>query len=307
MPLHQRLGKFHPGALDGRTFGVVPAVLGVLQIIATGHDIQFDMADQIVKGTERLAVRPVIIPGGGIKEAFPGGKGVIGHAGIGGKPLKLGAVQKQCVSGLGHRKDHQLSVHRSVIQKFRHIARQLVLAEIRIPVQQLFGSQFSYGAGVAGEQIGHFRCAGFSGHCLLQLRCDLGAAGHIGDGHDDALLLTHRGIEFLHQPVHRGVGLFAIDMPQGQRDRLLRVKRRLFSAAGQTAQSEQCSKQKCDRSFHGFVPPSLGCVALSPKTNENQGNFQIFMLPSLPFGGLGRGQNRGNPYNDSRKGTSRRV
>ena len=69
---------------------------------------------------------------------------------------------------------------------------------------------------------------------LLQIAADLGRAAHAGDLHLHAALLSHGAVEFLHQKVHGRACLLAVNVPEGQGDRLLFIQQRFFPAAGES-------------------------------------------------------------------------
>ena len=86
---------------------------------------------------------------------------------------------------------------------------------------------------MAGKEVGHLLHALAAALRILQIAADLGRAAHAGDLHLYAALLPHGAVELLHQQVHRRACLFTVDMPEGQRDRLLFVQQGLLSAAGE--------------------------------------------------------------------------
>lgn len=103
---------------------------------------------------------------------------------------------------------------------------------------------------VAGKEVGHLLHALAAALRLLQIAADLGRAAHAGDLHLHAALLSHGAVEFLHQKVHGRACLLAVNVPEGQGDRLLFIQQRFFPAAGES-KNKGAEQQKREKAlFH---------------------------------------------------------
>ena len=250
MPLRQGAGELHPALFEHGVVRVVPAVLGVEVLAAALQGAELHGAEGVVQGTEGLAGPVVELPGGIVK-ALPGGKLVIAYAGGLSEAVEAAAVAHEKLGGLGDGKEQQLPVlRRAVGQKAGHEVGQLLLREPVVPVHQVLLPQGRGVADVAGEEVRHLlQVAAVLG--LLQKAADLGGAGEVRHLHPDALLLPHGVVELLHQNVHGGAGLLAVDVPEVDRDRVVFVQQRLLSAAGE-GQEKGCQQQQGQHAlFHG--------------------------------------------------------
>ena len=103
---------------------------------------------------------------------------------------------------------------------------------------------------MAGKEVGHLLHVLAAALRILQVAADLGRAAHAGDLHLYAALLPHGAVELLHQQVHRRACLLAVNVPEGQGDRLLFIQQRFFPAAGES-KNKGAEQQKREKAlFH---------------------------------------------------------
>ena len=233
MALREGSGELHPALLKYGIVGIVPAIFRVEIPAAALESVELHGANGIVERTEGL-VRPVVEPARGIVEALPCGEVLIADAGGIGKAGKTAAVAHQKLRGLGDREHQQPAVLRHTVgEKTGNEVRELTRRELAVPVHEVVLTQLQRVDDVAGKEVGHLLHLLPAALCLLQIAADLGCAAGAGDLHLHAALLSHGAVELLHQKVHGRACLFTVDMPEGQRDRLLFVQQGLLSAAGE--------------------------------------------------------------------------
>ena len=249
MSLHQSAGKFQPALLEDGVVRVVPAVLGIEILRTLLHGPQLHSAERIVQSAEGLAAAVVIESAGGLIKALPCGKVAVLRAGGGGEAVKGGAVEHQHMGGFGHGEYQQLAVRRAVVQKAGNELLALILGKEVVPVHHILCPQRHRIPNVAGEHIRHLRKLGAARLRLQQKRTDLRGAAGSGDGHPHALFRAHRPVELVHKLVHGRAGLLAVDVPEGQRHRVILVQQR-FLAAGE-GEDHQRRQQRGKKSwFH---------------------------------------------------------
>ena len=265
MSLHQSAGKFQPALLEDGVVRVVPAVLGIEILRTLLHGPQLHSAERIVQSAEGLAAAVVIESAGGLIKALPCGKVAVLRAGGGGEAVKGGAVEHQHMGGFGHGEYQQLAVRRAVRQKAGNELLALILGKEVVPVQHVLCTQRQRIPNVTGEHIRHLRKLGAARLRLQQKRTDLRGAAGSGDGHPHALFRAHRPVELVHKLVHGRAGLLAVDVPEGQRHRVILVQQR-FLAAGE-GEDHQRRQQRGKKSwFH----------VLSLQTEQTFGELPYF-------------------------------
>ena len=233
MTLRKGSGELHPALLKYGVVGIVPAVFRVEIPAAVLHGAELHGTDGIIQRTEGLA-RPVIELAGGVVKALPCGEVIIADTGGIGKAGEAAAVAHQKLRGLGNGEHQQPTVlRRAIVQKAGDEVRELTRRELAVPVHEVVLTQLQRVGDVAGKEVGHLLYLLPAALRLLQVAADLGCAAGAGDLHLHAALLSHGAVELLHQKVHGRACLFAVDMPEGQRDRLLFVQQGLLSAAGE--------------------------------------------------------------------------
>ena len=250
MALREGSGELHPALLKYGIVGIVPAVFRVEIPTAALHGAELHGADGIIQRTEGLA-RPVIEPARGIVEALPCGEVLIADAGGGGKAVEAAAVAHQKLRGLGNGEDQQPAVlRRAVGEKAGDEVGEFVGGELLVPRHKIILAKLQRVDDVAGKEVGHLLHALAAALRLLQIAADLGRAAHAGDLHLHAALLSHGAVEFLHQKVHGRACLLAVNVPEGQGDRLLFIQQRFFPAAGES-KNKGAEQQKREKAlFH---------------------------------------------------------
>ena len=131
---------------------------------------------------------------------------------------------EQRPGGTGDGKHRKPPVNGTVLHKFRHIPGQLLFGEIVRKIHQVLRAQIQNGVRPGRKQVGHVRRAGRALPGCQKQVFQVRRGGHIGDIDNDALLLAHRGVEFLHQRVYGRIGLLPVNVPHRQRDGLLGVQ-----------------------------------------------------------------------------------
>ena len=233
MALREGSGELHPALLKYGIVGIVPAIFCVEIPAAALHGTELHGADGIIQRTEGLA-RPVIELAGGVVKALPCGEVIIADTGGIGKAGEAAAVAHQKLRGLGNGEDQQPAVLRHTVgEKAGDEVGELIGGELLVPVHEVVLTQLQRVDDVAGKEVGHLLHLLPAALRLLQIAADLGCAAGAGDLHLHAALLSHGAVELLHQKIHGRACLFAVDMPEGQRDRLFFIQQGLLSAAGE--------------------------------------------------------------------------
>ena len=284
VPLRQGAGELEEAAGKHRVGGVVPAGGGVEVAAVMGEGVQLHGAEGIVQRAEGLA-RPVVILGGGFIEALPRGEVIVGHAGGGGEAGEAAAVAHEDLGGLGDGKNEELAgVGGAVGKEAGDEGGEVALGEAGVPVQQIVLAQLLRVGDVAGEDVGHILHVGTVAEGVLQIGADAGRAGDLRDPDLHALFRAEGAVELLHQTVHGGVRLLAVDVPEGEGDRGVFAQEGLSAAAGEGEGQRKEQKQGKNTLSHG---DSSYIVRL-----EESGRFIVnrrkFFYPPLPFfGGSG--------------------
>ena len=105
---------------------------------------------------------------------------------------------------------------------------------------------------------------------LLQKTADHGGAGEIRHLYPDALFRTHAAVEFLHQNIHGGAGLLAVNMPESYSYRLSFIQQSVLSAA-EEGQKKGCGEQQGKNCFF------MGKTSKTEQTfDKNAKNFVFF-------------------------------
>ena len=233
MALREGSGELYPALLKYGVVGIVPAVFRVEIPTAALHGAELHGADGIIQRTEGLA-RPVIELAGGVVKALPCGEVIIADTGGSGKAGEAAAVAHQKLRGLGNGEDQQPTVLRHAVrEKAGNEVGEFLLRKPVVPIDKVLLTQGGCIGNMAGKEVRHLLYLLPAALCLLQVAADLGCAAGAGDLHLHAALLSHGAVELLHQKVHGRACLFTVDMPEGQRDRLLFIQQGLLSAGGE--------------------------------------------------------------------------
>ena len=110
---------------------------------------------------------------------------------------------------------------------------------------------------------------------LLQKTADHGGAGEIRHLYPNALFRTHAAVEFLHQNIHGGAGLLAINMPENYSYRFSLIQQSALSAA-EEGQKKGCGEQQGKNRF--FMEKSSKIEQTFDKNTKNFVFFSNFFV-----------------------------
>ena len=236
--LHQRPGKLQPAFLQRQVFKIIPAVLGIEIFGAMLHGVQLDRTQGIIQRAEGQAGK-LIIFGGCRIEALPCGKIFFGDAGGCRKAVKAGAGHHQHVGGFGNREDEQAAILHTVLQKAGDKFRQLLRREGIVPVQNILLTQGKRISDMAGENIREGQGIRVIALRIKQELADFCCTGHIHHANQNPCFAAGGAVEFVHQFVHRGASLLAVDMPHDELGGILGIQQGFFTAGCQTPHESQ--------------------------------------------------------------------
>ena len=180
------------------------------------------------------------------------------------------------MGGFGDREDEQAAILEAVLQKAGDKFRQLLRGEAVVPVHDILLTQSQRIPDVAGEDIREGQRIRVIPLGVQQELSDFCGTGHVHHANQNPGLTAGGAVEFIHQFVHRGAGLFPVDVPHDELGGVLGVQQGFFTAGCQTPHESQ-RRQYSQEFFCHFLSFPLQTQPFEKK----------YFARTYPFGHLG--------------------
>ena len=209
-----------------------------------------------------LCVRPPVILLCHLEQPLPGVELFKRCAGIGRKAVKERLVYEQNLRRLCNGEHRQPPVDLALLQESGDVGAQFLVGKIVAVVHEnLRVGHGQNGLGIGDEEVRQLGGARLPVCCPQHRVVNIVGVRHHCDLQLDALLRTDGAVELIDQVIERGIGLSAVDMPDGQRDGFLLPA---CESAGRQQHEQSCE--------HGYERRADSDSACFHPSLSSQGN-----------------------------------